>query len=60
MTDEVHQNWIKIKEAMEAQERGLHTEFYQRACTCALRKVDPGIPGYDEYYNYFLTALGIT
>ncbi|MBA60839.1 MAG: hypothetical protein CMJ76_00595 [Planctomycetaceae bacterium] len=60
MTDEVHQNWIKIKEAMEAQERGLHTDFYKRACTCALRKVDPGIPGYDEYYNHFMTSLGIT
>ncbi len=58
MEESVHQNWIKIKAAME-EVGDTECAFYSRACRCVVTQIDPGVPGYDEYYNHFLNFYNI-
>lgn len=58
MDDNTFNNWVKIRDAMKSQ--GMtETKFYDRACICSETREDPGIPGYDEYYQHFLKILDI-
>ncbi len=58
MNHSTYNNWVKIKSTMEAQNM-TETKFYNRACTCVQTKVDPIVPGGDEYYEHFLKLLDI-
>lgn len=57
MEESVQQNWIKIKAAME-ESGDTNCAFYHRAIKSSLG-MDPGVPGYDEYYNHFLSFYNI-